>query len=76
MSPGAKLMVTCVLGFENPVLPMLENTRSIDSLTEASGRPTSTHLGSPFSPLLASTVTDIAETPERVAERDVESMKN
>jgi hypothetical protein len=54
---------------------MLEKTLSIDSFTVASGNPTNTHLGSPFSPLLASTVTIMAETPERVADNEVESIK-
>ena len=62
-SPGAKFIVTLVLGREYPVLDKLDKIRSSDSFTAVSGKPTRTHLGSPFSPPFASTVTVTVPTP-------------
>ena len=68
-------MVTLVLGRLKPPVVKLDCTRSSDSFTAASGNPTRTTLGSPRSPLLASTATGIADIPNRVAECVWESMK-
>ena len=56
-------MVVFVVGGWKPQLPSAENTRSWDSLTAESGRPTKIYLSSPRSPLLTSTVTLCATTP-------------
>ena len=73
-SAGAKLTVIRVRGSENPPFERLECTRSSDSLTVASGRPTNTTRGSPRSPLFASTATGKADTPSKVAEFVKESI--
>ena len=62
--PGARLIVVRVRGMSKPLLARAEVTRSCDSLTAASGRPTSTSFGSPTSPVLTSTWTGSPSIPE------------
>src|ERR1700759_4079723 len=62
-------MVVRVRGMRKPELLRAENTRSSDSFTAASGRPTRKSLGSPRSPVLTSTCTDTASMPTRAAEQ-------
>jgi hypothetical protein len=47
-SPGARFIVTRVLGREKPEFDKLDNILSKDSFTAVSGKPTKTQRGSPF----------------------------
>lgn len=53
--PGARLMVVRVEGMRKPQLERAEKTRSWDSLTAVSGKPTRMKRSSPASPVLTST---------------------
>ena len=68
MSAGAKLTVTEVLGKEKPEFLIAARTRSLASLTEASGRPTIVNLGRPGE-TSASTFTGKADRPNNDAEK-------
>src|SRR5512140_2764589 len=74
-SPGARLIVVRVRGIRRPELLSAEKTRSSDSLTAASGRPTRMRLGTPVSPVLTSTWTGTASMPSNAAEQMVASMR-
>ncbi len=67
-------MVVRVRGVLKPLLLSAEKTRSSDSFTAASGRPTRISFGSPLSPELTSTWTSSASIPWRAAEESAASM--
>ena len=67
-SLGAKLMVTCSRGIENPLARSAQRTRERASSTEESGMPTMSSPGRPPD-RLTSTVTSSACTPLSAAAR-------
>src|SRR3984957_16208018 len=67
-SAGARLMVVLPIGNLNPELVSAVETRSRDSLTAASGRPTMTIMVSP-QPELTSTSTGKASIPLTAADK-------
>ena len=72
-SAGARLIVMRPIGNLNPELVSAVETRSRDSFTAASGRPTMTTMVSP-QPELTSTSTGNASMPLSAAEQTLESM--
>jgi len=67
-------MVVRERGMCRPLLWRAEKTRSSDSLTAASGRPTRIRTGRPASPVLTSTSTGSASMPCNAAEWMVASI--
>ena len=67
-TPGARFTTTLLAGSEKPHERSAAFTRSRDSCTEASARPTMEKPGIPFA-MTTSTSTGTASTPRSVADR-------
>src|SRR3954463_8157897 len=73
MSAGARFAVIRCCGYRKPEFVSAERTRSLDSRTAASGRPTMVNEGRP-EPMSTSTCTGSAFTPIRAKVRAIANM--